>query len=191
MAADQVKFTGTLKHLVTEQTQNKFEGAAEIKPSRQRLIITSAVVTISFTFTVAFTFKLIFDVNIFDVNALMSLFQHTGQLTSPMGQTQSQPLAVQAQPQASMPASAQISPLNSKALGLSGYLVIVRICDTPEEALTLKLALRQARVNVDHLIHQSRFVVFIGPVYSKNRADSVLRALVSLGYNTAYLVSPG
>ena len=183
MAAEQVKFSGNLKHIVTEQTQNKFEGTAEFQSPRPRRVIVSIVVSITVTVTLAITLKLIFDIDI-----LLELFQHSGQLSPPSSQRQ--PSVAQPQLHAATKFVTEASPLTSQALGLNGHVVIVRICNTPEETLILKLALRDARVNACYVIYQSNYVVFVGPFYSKNSADTALRAVMSLGYDDVYLVSP-
>lgn len=77
-----------------------------------------------------------------------------------------------------------------REFGIDGYIVIVDIFDNVVDAEYFESVLRQKRVHEKSLFFQSKYYVYVGPLYGKRRASSVLHKIRQLGYSEAYLLYP-
>ncbi|MGH7495552.1 MAG: hypothetical protein ACREOO_24595 [bacterium] len=169
---EKVEFSGTIGTTEAVSVQRSFKGTAVMATGTRRVI---EVVTVTFTITISITFllKVVFDVD------LNRLFYY-----APPPQTTTPPVT-----QVVLPTE---EPLSAKLreLGIDSYIVIVRVYENAAEAEELEYVLRQQRVYAKHLIYNSKYHVYVGPLYAKQRMNAALQSLERLGYTGAYSLYP-
>lgn len=167
---EKVEFTGTIGNTVAETTQRTFKGTATTdRPSR----VVRNVITITIALPITVTlFKIAFDFN-------PTLYFPT------IPQTYTPPQATKELPPADEPLSTKL-----RAFGIDSYIVIVSVCDNEAQATELEYVLRQKRTHAKHLVYKSRYYVYVGPLYGKQRVNSALKSFYRLGYPEAYFLYP-
>ncbi len=81
-------------------------------------------------------------------------------------------------------------PQNSAALGLKGYVVMVQMSKSLDQALFVANNLRKKRINAKLNTYKNFYIVYIGPFISETHAIRILKAVRTIGFHHAALLSP-
>ena len=165
---EKVEFTGTVG--VADTTQRTFKGSATYEPRASTFVGSVLRITIPITLSVALL-KVVFDFN--------------PNLYFPTIPSASMPPATTAPVSADEPLSARL-----RAHGIDSHIVIIGAYHSEALACAVEEELRQRRVYAKHLADKSRYYVYVGPLYSKQRVNSALKSLKDLGYTEAYGLYP-
>jgi len=170
---EKIDFTGTFGNTVAETTTRTFKGSATYEPRPSRVIYNFIKIAIPVTITIAL-FKFVLEPNTsFYLPTIPQIYTPPQQTIPP------EPVAL------SEPLSAKL-----REFGIDSYIVVVSAFDNAAQATELEYLLRQRRTHAKHLAFNSRYYVFVGPLYGKPRMDSALKSLYRWGYNEAYAVYP-
>jgi hypothetical protein len=173
MDGKDVKFSGTISHLTTEKTSNKFEGSGKLfYPESTSFIVQVTKFTLTISLSLTLSVTLLDKLLGIDCNFIFP----------PSGTVQNSGAEIVIPPE---PLSQ-----NLKALGIDSYVVVVKEVNQYSEATELEYHLRKNRVYAKHLIYNAKYYVYVGPLYAKQRATSALNAATHLGYSGAYILFP-
>lgn len=172
MEEKNVSFTGTISHITTEKTSNKFEGTGKVFfPSSDSFFL--RIIVFSFTITVSLTIT--FSLFKFFGSDINFLFFPSG----PAPPTGTEII------NASEPISKHL-----KSFGIDSYIVVLGEFILSSEAADLEYRLRQKRMYPRNIVYNARYYVYVGPRYGKHRATSALHAAQRIGYKQAYILYP-
>ena len=169
---EKVEFSGSIGTTEAVTIQRGFKGTAWMQTGPSRVFPIVAL-SITIPITISFLLKVVFNV---DLIPLLYYAPPPQTITSPVTQVV-------------LPTE---EPLSAKLreLGIDSYIVIVRDCDNEAQATELEYILRQQRVYAKHLIYKSKYHVYVGPLYAKQRVNAALQSLDRLGYKGAYFLYP-
>lgn len=181
MPENTVEFSGTIQ----SPGPQKITGTGKIVSSgtdAQRVSITNTnILKITFTITITITITL----------ALTLEFLFEGRISGVLKTIEPSPsveIKVEIIPEDSLSIRAALS-TKLREFGIDGSIVIVDVFDNLTDAEYFESVLRQKRVHEKSLFFQSKYYVYVGPLYGR-RASSVLQEVQQLGYTKAYILKP-
>ncbi len=171
MEDNNVKFIGTISHLSTEKTTNKFEGSGKLSwPG------SASPIAVAIAFSLALTLSLV---------VLKQFGVDINLMCAPPGT-----IGAATETKDGIVAPLEPLPRKLKELGIEGYIVVISEFNDYSKAKELEYILRQRRVHANHLVCDSRYYVYVGPLYGKQHAMGTLNTVSSLGFNGAKIVTP-